>query len=139
MKASCRTPNPPLPTPPFGGGLYNWWPYYYYDSPDSPDSHLNLRNCDWVAKRLQVLASCVIPLISGIGGKYKTGRTPSTYICSNRGWFDKVRGLWSKCLDRHFTTTLPRLSKVASEKLRSYFNFAGSINAHAQSIMGSAF
>ena len=31
------------------------------------------------------------------------------------------------------------VSKYTVEKLRSDFNFAGSINAHAQSIMGSAF
>ena len=32
-----------------------------------------------------------------------------------------------------------RLHKYTVEKLRSDFNFAGSINAHAQSIVGSAF
>ena len=31
------------------------------------------------------------------------------------------------------------VAKYNVEKLRSDFNFAGSINAHAQSIMGSAF
>ena len=86
-----------------------------------------------------ILLRCMVPLVVGIGGKYKVERTPSIFICSKRGWFDKVRSLWSWCLVRRFTTTLPRLSKVASEKLRSDFNFAGSINAHAQSIMGSAF
>ena len=32
-----------------------------------------------------------------------------------------------------------RFHKYTAEKLCSDFNFAGSINAHAQSIMGSAF
>ena len=32
-----------------------------------------------------------------------------------------------------------RFHKYTAEKLRSDFNFAGSINAHAQSIVGSAF
>ena len=32
-----------------------------------------------------------------------------------------------------------RLDNYTAEKLRSDFNFAGSINAHAQSIVGSAF
>ena len=42
----------------------------------------------------------------------------------------------SPCLSH---AAIGRLHKYTVEKLRSDFNFAGSINAHAQSIVGSAF
>ena len=87
------------------------------------DMHLNIRNCDYEAKGAQILTGSMVSHFSGTGGKYKFEWTPSIYICSSWGWFDRVESLWSWCLDGCFTTTLPHLSKIALEKFCSDFKF----------------